>query len=369
MNRQNRAAERPDPPSAHSPQPVLSSVPAGVAYPMSQRTFIALASVMVALAAAVRLSNAFIYHPLQGYDAFGHFTYIWYVAETWRVPLSTSGWSFFHPPLYYFVMALIWKGLSGIDPLLRLHVGMAFMGLLSLIHAWVCYVIVRRYFPGDRLIHLLAVGLMLFVPVHLYGAAFLGNEGLMAVLCSVSILALLHALARPSASRGALLGLCLGLAMLTKFTAFAVVVGAFGTLILQFVHRRTLRVGVRTVGTGVLVMLAVCGWYYARNISLYGTPFKLSRDEFMVQLIENAQTRGERTLLEYITFDPLILADPQFPRGLPLFLPVPAGAKRGPIIESVWTGIYANAWFDGFGGFAVPSIARSRGGCSARGVR
>lgn len=316
---------------------------------------------MVALAAAVRLSNAFTYHLLQGYDGFGHFTYIWYVAQTWRVPLSTSGWSFFHPPLYYFVMALIWKALSGIDPFVRLHIGMAFMGLLSLIHAWVCYVIVRRYFPGDRLIHLLAVGLMLFVPVHLYGAAFIGNEGLGAVFCSVSILALLAALERPSASRGAVLGLCLGLAMLTKFTGLVVVVGAFGALILQSALRRTARAGVQTVGACAFVMLAVCGWYYARNIALYGTPFKLSRDEFMVRLVENVQSKGKRTLLEYITFDPLILAHPEFPRTVPLYGPIPAGTERGPIPESVWTGIYANAWFDGFGGWAVRPIARSRG--------
>jgi tetratricopeptide (TPR) repeat protein len=316
---------------------------------------------MVAVAAAVRINNALTYHPLQGYDAFGHFTYIWYMAETWRVPLSTAGWSFFHPPLYYVVMALFWKGLSGVDPFLRLRIGTAFMGLLSLTHAWVCYLIVRRYFPGDRLIHLLAVGLMLFVPVHLYGGAFLGNEGFGAVFCSLSILALLAALERPSASCGAVLGLFLGLAMLTKFTAFPVMIGALSALTLQSLHRRTILVGVRMIGACTLVILAVCGWYYARNISLYGTPFKLSRDAFIVRHVEDFQTNGTRTLLEYITFDPLILLEPQFPRGLPLVGEVPAGAVRGPIRESVWTGIYANAWFDGFGGWVLPAIVFNEG--------
>lgn len=70
---------------------------------------------------------------------------------------------------------------------------------------------------------------------------------------------------------------------------------------------------------------------------------------------------GNRTFLEYISFDPLIVAHPRFPRGVPLYGTMPAGAQRGPIRESVWTGIYANAWFDGFGGWALPSIDRSRG--------
>lgn len=328
---------------------------------MSQRTFVVIGSIMVAVAAAVRINNGLTYHPLQGYDAFGHFTYVWYLAETGRVPLATQGWSFFHPPLYYLAMLPFWKGLPSVDPMMRLHIGMVFMALLNLTHAGVAYLIVRRCFPGERLIHLLAVGLMLFIPVHLYGSAFLGNEGLGAVFCSLSILTLLATLARPSAARGAVLGLCLGLGMLTKFTALPIIVGGLAALGLQSLRRRTFGIGLRTVSACVLVILAVSGWYFARNISLYGNPFKLSRDEFMVQRVEHFQTKGNRTLLEYITFDPLILWEPQFPRGLPLAGEVPKDAKRGPIRESVWTGMYANSWFDGFGNWVLPAIDRNGG--------
>jgi tetratricopeptide (TPR) repeat protein len=314
---------------------------------------------MVAVAAAVRVHNALTFPSLRGYDGFGHFTYIWYMSETWRVPLATSGWSFFHPPLYYALMAALWKALAGIDPLVRLRVGAVLMGLLSLAHAAVSYLIVRRYFPGDRLIHLLAPGLMLFIPVHLYSAPFLGNEGLAAVLCSVSLLALLAVLARPSLARSLGLGLALGLSMLAKFSGFALVLGALGAIGLQALVRGSPRTGARTLAVTMAVMLAVCGWYYARNVSLYGTPFKLSRDEFMVRHVESEQPQAARTLLEYVTFDPLIFRRPTWPRG---FSPsgdlYPGGAYRW-LRESVWTGVYANAWFDGFGGWVVPPVTES----------
>jgi len=314
---------------------------------------------MVAVAAAVRIHNALTFPSLRGYDGFGHFTYVWYVSETWRVPLATSGWSFFHPPLYYALMAALWKALAGIDPLLRLHVGTLLMGLLGLTHAAVSYVIVRRYFPGDRLIHLLAPGLVLFIPVHIYSAPFLGNEGLSAALCSVSLLALLAVLARPSLARSLGLGLALGLAMLAKFSSFAVLLGALGAIGLQALVRSRLRTGARTIAVVGAVMLAVCGWYYARGVTLYGTPFKLSRDEFMVRHVESEQPQAARTLLEYVTFDPLIFRRPSWPRGFSPSADLhPGGAHRW-LRESVWTGVYANAWFDGFGGWVVPPVTES----------
>ena len=60
------------------------------------RPFAVIAVLMVAVAITIRIHNGLTFLPFRSYDGFGHFTYIWYMAETWRVPLSTSGWSFFH---------------------------------------------------------------------------------------------------------------------------------------------------------------------------------------------------------------------------------------------------------------------------------
>ena len=323
---------------------------------MSKRAFGVVAVLMLVVAAAVRVNNALVFLPLHSYDGFGHFTYIWYMSKTWHVPLPTSGWSFFHPPLYYWFMAALWNALVGVDPIMRLKIGGLILGVLSLTHAVVAYLIVRRYFPEQRVIQLSAIALPLFIPVMVYSAPFLGNEGLGGILSSISLLALLTALRRPTVGRSVVLGICIGLSMLAKFTGLAVLSGACVALSLQALRSREVKTGAINLAVMGAVVLAISGWFYGRNYWIYGNPFKMSRDEFMVQHVEHIQTKGNRGLLEYLTFDPLILYRPVFPRGLPLTGNVPRGAVRSAIREGVWTGMYANTWFDGFGDWVIPSV-------------
>ena len=320
---------------------------------------------VVAVAVAVRIHNVVVFPALRAPDGFGHFTYIWYVADTGHVPLATSGWSFFHPPLYYALMAGIWRLFAPLDPVTRLKLGTGLVAVLGLVHAGVCYAFVRRRFPDDRVVQVAAPAFLLFLPVQLYTAGYLGNEALGAVLCSLSLLFLLHVLEHPVGRRAALLGLGLGLGMLTKFTALGIVIGAYATIAVSSFVRRDVRSGIRLLTITTAVMLVVCGWFYARNVRTYGTPFQTSRDTLEVRRIENMQTKGERGLLEYVLFDPLVVMQPQWPRGLPLYGKVPADAPRGPLRESVWTGVFANAFFDAVGGQVIPPITHDDGSLRA----
>lgn len=308
---------------------------------------------------AVRLHNALTFPSIRAFDGFGHFTYIWFMAENWRVPPPTSGWSFFHPPLYYWLMASVWTLFDNVDPVWRLHLATALTATLGLTQGAVAYAIARRFFPGRPLIHLLAAVLMLFLPVHLFTAGYLGNEGLNAVLCSLSLLTLLWVLRDTGWRRGLVLGLCLGAAMLTKFTAVAFVAGAFTSIGLQTLVRRNWKNGILAMLAAGGVMLSMCGWFYARNIIEYHDPFKVSRDEFLVRRHENLQTVGKRDLLEYVLFDPLIIYRPQWPRGVPLTGEMPFGATHSSLRESVWTGAFANAFFDAVGAQVLPPITQS----------
>src|SRR5205085_1406631 len=130
------------------------------------------AILLVAVAAswAVRLNNALTYPSLRAFDGFGHFTYIWFMADHWRVPPPTSGWSFFHPPMYYWLMASIWRLAESLDPLVRLKIGTALTSTLGLAHGLVIYAVVRRRFPDKPLIALLSATLMLFLPVQVFTA-------------------------------------------------------------------------------------------------------------------------------------------------------------------------------------------------------
>ena len=143
---------------------------------MDRRKCAAILLVAVAASWAVRLNNALTYPSLRAFDGFGHFTYIWFMADHWRVPPPTSGWSFFHPPMYYWLMASIWRLAESLDPLVRLKIGTALTSTLGLAHGLVIYAVVRRRFPDKPLIALLSATLMLFLPVQVFTAGYLGNE-------------------------------------------------------------------------------------------------------------------------------------------------------------------------------------------------
>src|SRR3954467_10146256 len=123
---------------------------------MSRRTTWLIAAVMFAIGAAVRINNALVFSPVRAYDGYAHFSYIWFLAENWRIPLPTSGWEFFQPPLYYAVMAWLWNILAGVDPLMRLKLGTMLMAVLGLVHACASYALVGRVVPGNRLAQLAA---------------------------------------------------------------------------------------------------------------------------------------------------------------------------------------------------------------------
>ena len=327
--------------------------------------FCSCVAVMVAVAVAVRIYNVAVFPALRAPDGFGHFTYVWYLADTGRVPLAMSGWSFFHPPLYYALMAGFWRLFAPLDPVIRLKLGTGLVALLGLVHAGVCYAFVRRRFPDDRVVQVAAPAFLLFLPVQLYTAGYLGNEALGAVLCSLSLLFLLRLLEHPVGSRAALLGLGLGLGMLTKFTALGIVIGAYASIAVSSFVRGNVQGGIRLLTITTAVMLAACGWFYARNVRIYGTPFQTSRDTLEVRRIENMQTKGDRGLLEYVLFDPLIVVQPQWPRDLPLYGKLPPDTPRGPLRESVWTGVFANTFFDAVGGQVIPPITHDEGSLRA----
>jgi tetratricopeptide (TPR) repeat protein len=316
-------------------------------------------AVLLALGVAARLHNAWAAPVLAGYDAFAHFTYVWFVAETGRAPMPTHGWSFFHPPLYYASMAALWNALPDVDPATRLRLGKLAVSALGCIPAFVVWKLVGRRHPGRAGIRLLATGLVLLLPMQLYSAGFLGNESLHAVCGALSLAAVLWLLREPSPLRAVVLGVCLGLAMLAKFSAIAVVAACFAAVALSgLAHRRT-GPALKTIALATVAMLAVCGWWYARNVSAYGTPFQLSRDTFMVAFVEGNQPQAARGPADYLTFDPLIFRRPVWPRGATVEGDAaPHGFERA-VRESVWTGLYANTWFDGFGGYVLPPVVDS----------
>lgn len=294
------------------------------------------------LAVLIRLNNAIRYPSLNGYDSFGHLTYIFYLLKTGEIPHAHQGWSFFHPPLYYALAAALWTPLQQVDPKQVLKVLNVVFSFAGLVPAWISYAVARRLFPHNGLARVMAPIFVLFLPVGLYSTPMLGNEGLNTILCALALYCLLRMLEQPHWRRALLLGTVLGLALLTKATAVAlaatvVVVGSAWT-----VHTRRWREGAVNLSVALATAALLCGWYYAGNLVRYGTPFAMSRSYRVVQHVENAFEKAARGPGAYLCFDPRIVTEVLY--------------RNQPLIDCVWSGVYGGAWFEVGGRSFMPDV-------------
>jgi hypothetical protein len=215
--------------------------------------------------------------PDTGFDAGNHLEYIFYVFKNRRIPLPTEGWSMFHPPFFYLLSAGFLQGIGSffswdnLSPYLKIIPFLCGMG-----NIWVSYSLLRLVFPADRARILGGVTLAGFLPMNIYISAYVGNEPLHAFLIGLSLLACVRILRSPDVGFRPMivLGVLLGLALLTKVTAFAV--ASVTTLfllhkLLRVFPSRPGRVATRSV-VFLLTLTAVAAWYYVRNVIHFSTP-------------------------------------------------------------------------------------------------
>jgi len=208
-----------------------------------------------------------------GFDASNHLHYVELLRSTHALPLPSDGWSTFHPPLFYALVAV----LAGLGPAWGAIAAKTVSFAAGLGQVWIALGLARVLLPdrpGSAAVAVLFAG---FLPLNLYSAAYLSNEPLHAFWFGLAALLTARALARCRVRTGDALaiGIVLGLALLTKLTA-VVAAGVSGGCILAraaVVERaRPPRLAALAAALA-LPPAALAGWFYARNVRLYGTPF------------------------------------------------------------------------------------------------
>jgi len=220
-----------------------------------------------------------------GFDATKHIAYVDLLRSSERLPLATDGWSTYHPPLYH--------GLAAVGVSLGQFFGEGgalFMQKAPSLGAgfglvWLSHRLARRLFPDEAGSALWAAAFAACLPMNLYMAAYVSNEGLAAFLTALALVTGVETLLKPrvEASDLFLVSSWLGLALLTKYTALVL-----GVPILVFVGVRGLvsarcegceegraslgRALGRTLAPLLLPMLGIAGWFYLRNAWLFHDP-------------------------------------------------------------------------------------------------
>ncbi|HXK21932.1 MAG TPA: hypothetical protein VMS55_04550 [Myxococcota bacterium] len=287
----------------------------------------------IAVAIGVRLWNALAGPLGWGYDAWGHAAYVLYLDFYRALPHADQGWSYFHPPLHYLLSwPFAWAG-SG-EVLLR---GMVLVAsAASLGCAWLAAQVQRALTPERPELTWLAFGAVAFVPAQWTASAMPGNEPTAALFVS---LAIAHFAQREDATpaRDLVTGALLGLALLSKYSAWVAVAAVGASLASEALLAAAPRASAwrlaarRAVWIGV-ALLVVAGPFYARNAVEQGRLVPTSRDDPFVRAAESGQPPGVRHLVDYVRIPPRLFSD--------------ANPLAPHMLGSVWGSLYANTWFD-----------------------
>jgi tetratricopeptide (TPR) repeat protein len=228
-------------------------------------------------------NNASRLHRAAGFDAVAHFDYIQYILDYRRLPLADQGWEMYQPPLYHLTAAL-WLALLGhathdvqAVPWLRvlgLATGLAQLGLV--------YASLRLLFADRSQRQFAGLGLAAFLPAHLYLFQYVSNEPLAGTLATGVVYLTLQALRRepPCVGWHIAVGVCLGAALLAKYTTVVLVpiVLVVRAARLLARGRRDPRTWLATLGVVVVTVAGVSGWHFWRVWRHFGNPMMATWD-------------------------------------------------------------------------------------------
>jgi tetratricopeptide (TPR) repeat protein len=234
-------------------------------------------SVAGALWLGLFINNALLLPFAVGFDCDDHLKYIQYLQEHWRVPWPGEGYEMFQAPLFYALSATALAAgrlsISDDSGILLLRGLTTFLGVAQFIFVFLS---VRLLFPRRPGLQLAGLLLAVFLPMQLYLAHYVTNETLAATLGSTALyLALrLARRARTSAFAYLLFGLVTGAALLAKASSWLIVPPLFLMLAAKlWMEHKLSWISVRHFSVAVAFLLLVCGWYYIRIWTHFGTPF------------------------------------------------------------------------------------------------
>ena len=249
-------------------------------------------------------------------DEVWHYPFVWHLGQTWELPVQDPAnvqlWrqEASQPPLYYALAALLTAPISSDDlpgliyrnphadlglvtadgninmivhtdkeawpwrgAVLAVHVVRLISVLISTGTVLTVYAIAAALWPKRLTYALLAASFVAFNPMFLFVSGSVNNDNLITLLAALTIWQLTRLAIRnqaPSLGQLVSLGLLVGLASLAKLSGLGLLALVGLTLLWGGWRQRAWRTPV--LGSTIVVLVAglIAGWWYWRNIILYG---------------------------------------------------------------------------------------------------
>jgi Flp pilus assembly protein TadD len=309
--------------------------------------------VLAAIWALLFLHNFPFMPAASGFDGPQHLAYVKYIQDHHRLPDAREGWEMFQAPLYYVVSAAL-LGLgrcTAFEPS-----GMMLLRLLSLaiggLNLALIYTCLRMIFPGDWKKPVAGLVLAAFLPAQICLLHYTTNETLSALFVTGGLCVGLHLLRAGQPWRGwyGVLGIALGLALLSKASSALAVPVILGALAVKLMLRRERapRVWLGAIGAPLVICLSISGWHYFKLWREFGNPFVGNWDPQV--FAPWWQAKGFQTPGYYFTF------------GDSLTRPFFSG------FHSFWDAFYTTLWGDGLLGGKIDVWGRPPWNCDLMAV-
>ncbi len=286
--------------------------------------------------AVLGINNLFRVPTWFGFDVVGHMEYIHYIAQFSRIPLAPDGWKMNEAPLFHLVSAVpyrfVYQGLTIEQNTMAMRVIPILCGLAQV---EIGFRTARLVFPSQHAAQGIAAAFCALLPMNIYLSQFPSNQPFVGLWAAIAVyFAVRITVVRDSGHRWAellLMGIAVGLAVLSKITALLVLPGVLlAAVIAALPAHGPLRLRRELFFAPAIVLVAVTaisGWYFARNLVALGSPFSVGYSESLDTVWR--QDPGFRAPGQLLAF------------GEGLMHPVHA------CFVGYWDSLYSTFWSDG----------------------
>ena len=152
---------------------------------------------------------------------------------------------------------------------LAIHLARLLSLVMGTVAVFFTYQLTRSVGPQNDGVALAAAALVAFTPQFLFISSAVSNDSSIVALCAVALFLLVRALRSASTVRDAvLIGVVCGLCALAKVSGLGMLVLAL--LVLAYANRKNVRQLVMQAVATCAAFAVVAGWWYARNVLMYG---------------------------------------------------------------------------------------------------
>jgi 4-amino-4-deoxy-L-arabinose transferase-like glycosyltransferase len=176
-----------------------------------------------------------------------------------------------------------------------------FLGVLTILFTFLTV----RSLTGDPWSPIVAAALVAFLPAFVFSSSFVTNDNLVNTLGGALAYALVRAIKSPTTARAAIVGVIIGLLVITKLSALT----AVAVMIPLAYTKRGLVSRAWTIACAGIAAVIICGWYLLQNDLRYGDPLAATATKHYLTPIGGVGTFGA----PYVIVHPLRLMLLQVP--------------------------------------------------------